>query len=163
MDWKTLYLNANGRIGQRDFWIGWVILFVATLILGLIPVIGHIIGLVLIYPTVCVYSKRLHDFGKSGWLVAIPYAVFIIAAVIGVIAGGSAILMGASAGANASAAAAGALGGLGLMMLFLLIAFVVAIAFLLWVGLSKGDAGPNRYGPPPVSLTGGAGTNFTPA
>jgi uncharacterized membrane protein YhaH (DUF805 family) len=32
---------------------------------------------------------------------------------------------------------------------FLLLAVVVKLVFLLWVGLSRGDPGPNRYGPPP--------------
>ena len=33
MDWKTLFLDAKGRIGQKDFWIGFLILFVG----GIIP------------------------------------------------------------------------------------------------------------------------------
>ncbi len=37
-------------------------------------------------------------------------------------------------------------------MMFLCIAGVAKIVFLLWVGLSAGDRGDNRYGPPPVSL-----------
>ena len=66
MNWQFLFLSANGRIGQKDFWIGFLILFVAGIILGMIPVLGQIISIALIYPWVCLYSKRLHDFGKTG-------------------------------------------------------------------------------------------------
>ena len=160
MDWKTLFLNANGRIGQKDFWVAWVILLVATLISRIIPVLGIVLGIILIYPTVCIYSKRLHDFGKSGWLTVIPYTVFSAALVIGAVTGGAAMM--ASIGAPGSAAAgAAAVGGFGVVILLMLVAGIIAIGFLLWVGLSKGDSMPNRYGPPPASAFGGPGTTST--
>ena len=137
MDWKTLFLTANGRIGQKDFWIGWVILFAAGFILGMIPFLGMIIGIALIYPNVCVFSKRLHDFGKSGWLAAVPYAIACVGLILMMVVGG-----------------AGMMASLGGAMLILLLMFVAGVAFLLWVGLTKGDPGENQYGPPPRSLIG---------
>jgi uncharacterized membrane protein YhaH (DUF805 family) len=160
MDWKTLFLNANGRIGQKDFWIGFAILFVVGFILGLIPVIGQLASIILLFPWVCLYSKRLHDFGKTGWLVLVPIGVVLVATVIAAMTGGMAMLAGAGAG-DAGAATA-AMAGLGTMGLVMIVALLVCLGFLLWVGLTKGDPGENQYGPPPTSLIGGDATT-TPA
>jgi uncharacterized membrane protein YhaH (DUF805 family) len=151
MDWKKLFLDANGRIGQKDFWIGFVILFVIGIILQMIPKIGQIAGILLLYPWVCLYSKRLHDMGKTGWLQLIPIAVFCVAMILAFITGGAAMLTGA-AGGNPAAAMA----GMGMAGLIFGLAFLVWIGFLLWVGLSKGEPGENQYGPAPTPLVGGA-------
>ncbi|WP_296817799.1 DUF805 domain-containing protein [Brevundimonas sp.] len=154
MDWKTLFLDANGRIGKKDFWIGFLILFVAGIILNFVPVIGQIAAILLIYPWICLYSKRLHDFGKSGWLVIVPVVAMIVATI------GSIMTMGAAAFGAASSttdygAASAMMGGLGGMALLNVVALLVCLAFLLWVGLSKGDEGTNQYGSPRVPpLTG---------
>lgn len=162
MDWKTLFLTADGRIGKRDFWIGFAILFVANLVLGLIPVLGALISLALIYPMVCLYSKRLHDFGKTGWLTAIPFVVFALAMVVGLITGGMAVLGMGATGSEAAAAGA-AMAGLGLFGGLMALAGLISLGFLLWVGLTSGDPMDNRYGAPPVSLTGGTATPPTVA
>jgi len=153
MDWKTLFLTADGRIGQRDFWIGFAILFVAGLVLGMIPVIGQIVGILLIYPNVCLYSKRLHDFGKSGWLQLVPMAIMFVAMVLAIFSGGAGIMASMGGG---SAATAGAMAGFGMAAMVMGLAALIGLAFLLWVGLSKGDPGDNRYGPPPRQLVGGS-------
>ena len=150
-----MFLQANGRIGQRDFWIGFAILFVAGIVLNLIPVIGTIAGILLIYPWVCVYSKRLHDMGKTGWLAAVPFGVFFAAMVLTLIAGGAAMFGAASGSAVGAGSAMAAVGMIGLVMM---LAFLVWIAFTLWLGLTKGDAATNQYGPPPVSMTGSTAT-----
>lgn len=159
MDWKTIYLTSNGRMGQRDFWIAWAILFVAALVASMVPVIGHLITLVLIYPFVCIAAKRLHDFGRSGWLAAVPYVVAFAAAVVGGVMGGMAMMLGALGGRGAAGAAA--VGGFGLMVLLMSLAALAGLAFLLWVGLTRGDPQPNAYGPPPEPLFGGAPTTPT--
>ena len=166
MDWKFLFLSANGRIGQKDFWIGILILFVVNVIASLIPTIGQIISLLLIYPAVCVTSKRLHDMGKTGWLAAIPYGLTAVAMVPLIFAGfaamaaGGASVAGSAAGVTAGAGAA--LGLLAIAGMLMMIAGLVCLAFLLWVGLSKGDAGTNQYGPPQPSMFSG-GSTTTPA
>jgi uncharacterized membrane protein YhaH (DUF805 family) len=156
VNWQFLFLSANGRIGQKDFWIGFAILFVAGLVLGMIPVLGMLIGLALIYPNICLYSKRLHDFGKTGWLAALPYVVLLIAGVIAGISGGAA-MVGAMSGNAAGAGAAAA--GLGMSMGILALAGLVGLGFLLWVGLTKGDPAPNQYGAPTPSMFGGGATS----
>ena len=151
MNWKSLFLSADGRIGQKDFWIGYLILLVAGFVLGMIPVLGMLVGLALIYPSVCIFTKRLHDFGKTGWLQLAPIAIFVVLGVIAaVVGGGAAALTGAGD--------EGLMAVMATMGLFLLVMAAVALGFLLWVGLSKGDLATNQYGPPPVALTGTAAT-----
>ena len=151
MKWKSLFLSANGRIGQKDFWIGFLILFVAGLVLGMIPVLGILVSIALIYPWVCLFTKRLHDFGKTGWLQLAPVGINIVLGVIAVmIGGGAAAFSGDSAG--------GLMAAFANMGIFLVIMLLVNLAFLLWVGLSKGDPAANQYGPAPAALTGTAAT-----
>jgi uncharacterized membrane protein YhaH (DUF805 family) len=38
--------------------------------------------------------------------------------------------------------------GFGVALAFICVAGLVKLVFVLWVGLSRGDPGPNRYGPP---------------
>lgn len=151
MDWKRLFLSAEGRVGRRDFWIGFAIIFVASIVLGAIPVIGQIIGLLLIWPQVCVHAKRLHDMGRTAWLILIPFVVTIAAMGFVAVTGGLA-LMGAAGEDYETAAGAGAASGLAI-----LVAFLVGVGFLLWVGLSPGQAGPNRFGEEPARGPGTTG------
>jgi uncharacterized membrane protein YhaH (DUF805 family) len=155
MDWKTLYLEPNGRIGQSDFWIGTAIMIAVSVVLGWIPVIGQIIQLALIYAGICVMSKRLHDFGKSGWLAAVPYGLLAIAIVVSLLAGFGMLAAAGAANYGDSAAGVGAIMAAGTIGLVWIIAGLACLAFWLWVGLTKGDPGENQYGPPPRKLIGG--------
>ncbi|HEX8570470.1 MAG TPA: DUF805 domain-containing protein [Caulobacteraceae bacterium] len=159
MNWQFLFLSANGRIGQKDFWIGWLILFVAAIVLGMIPFLGMIISIALIYPQVCIFSKRLHDFGKTGWLAAVPFAIGVVAMVFAMMAGGAA-MFGVASG-NEAAAAGGAMAALAGAGLVMMLAFVAWIGFTLWVGLTKGDPAANKYGAPTPSMFGGSTTPTT--
>ena len=74
MDWQKLFLSFDGRISRQPFWIGTLILvgvnIVATLVFGE-GMLGAVVAVALIYPSVCVSVKRWHDRGKSGWWVLI--------------------------------------------------------------------------------------------
>ena len=149
MDWKTLFLSADGRISRQSFWIAVLILFGANVVLSWIPVIGWLIGLALIYCSVCVYSKRLHDMGKSGWLQVAPMVICFVLLMIGGLSMGGAAAMGAFSGRDDMMAGA-AMGGMGAMFLTFGLAFLVGVGFLLWVGLTPGEPGANKYGDPPA-------------
>lgn len=145
-DWKTLFLEASGRIGQKDYWIGIAILFVANLVLSWLPFIGLLVSLAGIYFGICVSSKRLHDMGKSGWLAAVPYGVTALAVVLSAMT-----LIGGMASAS-SGNDMGALAGMGMATSFWGLAFLINLGFLIWLGVTKGDTGDNAYGPPPRPL-----------
>ena len=89
MDWKWLLLSFEGRINRAKFWLGVLILIVASLVAY--AIIGALFGgviydeaglphvsgiggvlmvavwLVTFYASIAVYAKRWHDRDKSGW------------------------------------------------------------------------------------------------
>jgi len=149
-DWQKLLFSFEGRTRRSHFWIGWLICLGVGVVAGWIPLLGGLISLALIWPNLAIAVKRLHDMGKSGWLVAIPWVVSIVGmfAAIGMI--------GFSAFSNAAAleredpAAIFALIGPALGLLGLLL--LVNLGFLLWIGLTEGQSGDNRFGPNPKGL-----------
>ncbi len=147
MDWKALFLSVDGRIGQKDFWIGLLLLFVTGLIAQKIPLISWLWPLASLYFGVCVYGKRLHDIGKSAWLVLIPVGIIAIATVLATIIGGAALLSGASTGSD-TLAAAGGLAGLGLASLIMLAGGAACLGFVIWLGTRPPEPTDNEFGPP---------------
>lgn len=96
-----LLFNPQGRILKRRFWQGLVILTVAGIILRsmqvhLAPVFGLsgmflflIPAAVLVYMQICIYAKRFHDAGMTGWLIiAVWIGAFIVILVMQSILGG---------------------------------------------------------------------------
>lgn len=76
MDFKTAvttclkkYADFNGRAGRSEYW--WFVLFciVAYLVVALLlgDVLGVIVNLALLLPSLAAGARRLHDMGKSGW------------------------------------------------------------------------------------------------
>lgn len=62
------YAEFGGRAGRPEFW--WFALF--TLIVGLVlgmvsDILGMLVNLGLLLPSLAVGARRLHDIGKSGW------------------------------------------------------------------------------------------------
>ncbi|MDP1632799.1 MAG: DUF805 domain-containing protein [Caulobacter sp.] len=150
MDWKTLFFAPDGRIGRSTFWIGWLVLLGVNVVLGWIPLFGWLLSLVTIYCYVCVSAKRLHDMGKSGWLTLIPVVTAFILPVVGVFLFGGAALFAGLTRMSEEAAAATVLSSLGGLILVVMASWLVALGFLIWQGVSNGDPGENRYGPPPL-------------
>ena len=64
------YIDFNGRASRSEYW--WFVLL--TFALGLIPVIGWLIRLALLLPSLSVQVRRLHDMERSAWwlLLLIP-------------------------------------------------------------------------------------------
>jgi uncharacterized membrane protein YhaH (DUF805 family) len=76
LDFRELFLSADGRIARMAFWLGASLLFLLTLTYEVVVsptlhwVTGWFVYPLLVYPGVCVLSKRLHDRGRSGWFAA---------------------------------------------------------------------------------------------
>ena len=164
MDWNQLFFSADGRIGRQSFWIGFLILLGAGVVLGWIPLLGLIVSIALIYPWTCLYAKRFHDMGKSGWLALLPVAVPAVFFTIAVISGIGGIIAGAALDkvADDGAVAAPVLAGLGTALLFGTLGMLVWLGATLWAGLTEGDPAPNLYGPPPPIPTAGVAAPAAP-
>jgi len=146
MDWKFLFFTSDGRISRQQFWIGALILLGAGVVAGWIPLVNVVAFFVSLYVWACLYAKRLHDMGKSGWLTAIPVGLFILASMLaaGIVGG-----LAASGAFNTHNVTPAAVMGVGLTGVLFGLVMLIAIAFALWVGLTPGEPGANRYGAPP--------------
>ena len=136
------YFTFSGRASRSEYWL-WVLF---TSLVQVIPLIGGLIGLAALIPSLAVTSRRLHDIGKSGWYQllffvasAVAWTGFVLFLVLG---------FGALEEEN----------GLPAKFLFLL-SIVAAVAAIAVIGIlvmwfvRKGDEGPNKYGPDPRQAT----------
>lgn len=146
-DFATAMLSFNGRLRRSHFWISWAILFVVGFVLGLIPFLGILISLVLLWPQFAIQAKRLHDMGYSGWLVLAPVAANIVLMIVGFGSVFGQIAMNANALENEDPAAV--MGLLSSMGLPLILGVILNIGWLLWIGITDSKQGPNPHGPNP--------------
>ena len=143
------YFTFSGRATRAEYW--WFLLFTQLMwFITWVPLIGWAAGLTVIIPEVSVTSRRLHDIRKAGlWqlLFWVPVTVAIFS--LGLFFG----LMGryfqeeppawVESLALASVIVAGVL---------VVVAIVAAIVLIIWLA-TKGDEGPNKYGPDPRQTT----------
>lgn len=148
-DFKHVLFSFQGRIRRQHFWIGWLICLGIGVVAGWIPFLGFLISLALIWPNLAITVKRLHDMGQSGWLAAVPIAAGFIG-VIGVfMTVGASMMMNYQALENEDPAAIMALMGPALGIFG--IVCLIQLGFLIWIGVSEGRRGENRFGPNPKS------------
>ena len=130
-DLLPLLVSTDGVASRRDFWIAAAVLLIAGIVFGLLPIIGALASLALLYPWTCLSMQRLRDMGRSPRLALIPLSFCCISGLLGLVT-----LMGA--GNPAMLAATVMLAGVTLLVSS--IAMLVAVAFLLWIGLSTGSS-----------------------
>jgi uncharacterized membrane protein YhaH (DUF805 family) len=131
-----LYVNGKGRARRAEYWwwalFSFLVYVVAYIIdagvFGMNPytsapnqqVFYGVAFLALLAPSISVTSRRFHDVGLNGWLVAVAYGLYI----------------------------AGALMAQAAMPLGAILVLVVFLVFLV-VGLIPSRPGANQYGPNP--------------
>jgi len=148
MDWKSLFFSAEGRIGRQAFWIGWLMLLGVQVVAGWVPLIGQVIGLIAVFAWVCLCTKRLHDMGRSGWWQLLPMVLGPVLIIGSALSIGFSAIFGEITNIDTDWAALAGVGGL---VVSVAIAFFSLAAFTLWVGVSEGQVGENRYGEPPLN------------
>lgn len=143
-DFGQAMFSFDGRLRRSHFWISWAILFAGGFVAGLIPFIGQIIGLVLIWPNVAIQVKRLHDMGKTGWWVLAPFVANIVGIVVIIATVGMSAFMNAEALEQDDPSAVMAMMGPVIGGVFVLI--LINLGFLLWIGIADSQPGRNQYG-----------------
>ncbi|WP_342250341.1 hypothetical protein [Sphingomonas sp. OTU376] len=125
----ALLTSPDGTASRREFWIGGAVLVGVNMVLNLVPILGALATLALLYPWTCLSMARLNDMGQSPRVALVPLAFCSIAALFGLV-----ITMGTSD----SALVASTLMLAGITVLVSAMAALVAVAFLLWLGLAPG-------------------------
>ena len=66
------YRCFDGRVDRKTYWTFVLSYVVLAIVLGIIPVLGWIVlivlNLALIVPMLAITTRRLHDIGVSGWV-----------------------------------------------------------------------------------------------
>ena len=134
--------SAKGRIGRGRFWAGLLLLSVAALFVGGVPLIGVLALLGLSAPAAILYARRFHDMGRPGrlgLLAVLPPPLFIIAYLVGF---GISFTQTDVGDGPLVRAFAWSLGHLPIPIALL------TLGLTLWAGLAPGSPGENRHGPP---------------
>jgi uncharacterized membrane protein YhaH (DUF805 family) len=128
--YNALYVQPGGRTARRHFVGALLPLALATLwYVNKGPAANYAAWgiLTLLYPAVVLHVRRLHDMGRSGWLMLPPTLLAVVA--MGIWAGRIDL------GAQWNSAVP-------------LVAGVVFVAVALWGCFDKGKAEANAFGPP---------------
>ena len=140
-----LLTRPEGRISRAPYWIGWLIILSVEIAvrLGLdipfasspadalsVRALSFLIDVILLYPSIIVMVKRLHDRNRSGWVIGwliVPSAVLMLTNLLGM--SGDPEHMGA------------------VESLLLIATSVIWLAFMIELGFRPGTPGDNHYGP----------------
>lgn len=136
--WIQLFISPSGRISRRQFWLHGVLpIFVGSIVLGWIPIIGQILALGFLWGSICIAFKRFHDLGYPGWYSLVYIVPFVAAAVI------FGVGMFVTSLLDLAWLLSEILSGVGLL---------IGLAQLIFVYVRVGQEGPNQYGPDPLAI-----------
>jgi uncharacterized membrane protein YhaH (DUF805 family) len=129
MIWDSLFVHLKGRTSRGQFTAALIPLaFVVWCYAGSGPnIYAPWDLLVLVYPAVVLHARRMHDMGRSGWLLLAPAALTVVAMAIWA--------RRISLGSQLDSAVP-------------LAALVVFVGFALWGCMRKGQSEVNSFGPP---------------
>lgn len=133
------YIKFSGRARRSEYWF-WILF---SSLVQLIPLIGPIMGLVTLVPTLSVTSRRLHDIGKTGWWQLWMFLMSVVVwmtAIVGLI--------------FALFVASKEDGGVELLLALAAVSFIAGIGIIAWWVIwmvRKGEPGPNKYGADPMA------------
>lgn len=131
----------SGRAGRAEWFRIFVMnAYLASFVVRIAPPWGLLIALPFSVAIWAVSVRRLHDLGRSGWLVLVPFALATSLIVAGaVLAGSETTILSELSEAQQTLAHS--------IAMWLGWTFIIGlIGFYLWLGLARGKAGPNPYG-----------------
>ena len=94
MDYKNLLLSCKGRIPRSVYWLNYYIPFAILYVVlvfvdiglgtkvavdpsmgtaGGVGIISAVFSLLMIYPSIAVTIKRIHDRGRTGWFMLVMF------------------------------------------------------------------------------------------
>ena len=127
MNYESLFVNPNGRTSRGQFIGALIPLLAAAALYGLVVkgINGQWCLAMLLFPAMVLHARRLHDMGRTAWLLLAPGALDVAAL---------RLQMGGRGDQLESAVT--------------LAALAVSAGFALWGVVGKGQAEANRFGEP---------------
>lgn len=129
MNFDTLFVSPAGRTARGQF-IGALVTLLAVFAFYYFLVPGRNsqwVQLVLLFPAIVLHARRLHDMGRTAWLLFVPAALIVVNAWLYLF--------------NPGVSSKG----------IVTVATVIAsAAFIVWGLVGKGQAEANRFGAPAV-------------
>jgi uncharacterized membrane protein YhaH (DUF805 family) len=157
------YFTSSGRISRSQYWLRFMLPYVAVvLVLEFIAAVSDkesntyvtvnaimsIFYLVVLWPSIALLVKRIHDRDKSGWMIlililpAMAFSFMLFA------------WMGAAFYSQAQGESVSFSGTLGILGVVAIVLGVIVLAINIWFfvefGCLRGTIGANRFGPDPV-------------
>ncbi len=125
MTFEALYVNPGGRTARGPFIGGLIVLLLAAAFYAFVVTgrTAQFCLVVLIFPAIVLHARRLHDMGRTAWLLAAPGALLVATAWLHLYGAGPPLAPPVSAAA-----------------------LVVSAGFVLWALLGKGQSEANRFG-----------------
>jgi len=78
------FATFNGRATRKEFWLFVLFYYSMSLLGSFFDVVfsvsfGSLLTIVLIVPYISCAARRMHDVGKSGWFMIVPFYNLILA------------------------------------------------------------------------------------
>jgi uncharacterized membrane protein YhaH (DUF805 family) len=145
-----VFAYLNGRSSRGEYWIGIALLILVGVGLALANISGASAATTFLW--VMVWVRRLHDIGKSGWVILIPVGLMLVASVAAFALGGDELMNAV----RYSETNSGEISERGAYLFLAFVGVVVLIqgGFTIWLGAKAGEPGNNRFGAPPGKLFG---------
>ena len=76
------YAIFRGRTKRRDYWLFWLFTIIISIAAGIIDsgffnghsFIQNLASIFLLIPSIATGTRRMHDVGKRGWWLIVPFA-----------------------------------------------------------------------------------------
>lgn len=76
------YAVFRGRTLRRDYWLFWLFTIIISIATGIIDIgffnghsyIQNLASIFLLIPSLAAGTRRMHDVGKRGWWLIVPFA-----------------------------------------------------------------------------------------
>ncbi|NEX91875.1 DUF805 domain-containing protein [Caulobacter sp. 17J65-9] len=137
----------GGRSRRKEYWLTLVAVLAAAVIMNVVLPNGPSSGVMTVLWSMA-YVRRLHDLNRTGWWVAALFGLQLAVLGLALALGGQgalAALAGDAAAVDTPEGQVDLLVGMGGVV----VALLMQAGFSLWLGVVRGDAGDNRFGPAP--------------
>lgn len=132
------YATFSGRASRSEFWWWVLFTFIVNFAINLFSQfvseqVGGILSgawwLLTLIPGIALFVRRLHDSNKSGWLIILPYACYVIAFILLFAALGYAAFQFNATGTFSDQVLAGGAGSLFGALVLMIVGFVLWLVF----------------------------------